>query len=134
MLNNSLQALRPPYSGELLYSFNLKSEVGPGMPHQTMWGRLSSLPGPRTFQSGLGATGKSPQLADKNVCLKMAPFSISKLPQSWKPSENTGLPKRNKGRRDSCRLCKLLFHKGSAGGLPSRDKDRAILLRTVCSE
>ena len=33
-----------------------------------MWGRLSSLPVHRTFQSGLGATGKSPQLADKNVC------------------------------------------------------------------
>jgi hypothetical protein len=33
-----------------------------------MWGRLSSLPVRRTFQSGLEATGKSPQLADKNVC------------------------------------------------------------------
>jgi len=33
-----------------------------------MWGRLSSLPVRRTFQSGFGATGKSPQLADKNVC------------------------------------------------------------------
>ena len=32
------------------------------------WGRLSSLPVRRTFQSGLGATRKSPQLADKNVC------------------------------------------------------------------
>ena len=35
---------------------------------KTMWGRLSSLPARRTFESGLGATRKSPQLADKNVC------------------------------------------------------------------
>ena len=33
-----------------------------------MWGRLSSLSVRRTFQSGLGATRKQPQLADKNVC------------------------------------------------------------------
>jgi hypothetical protein len=33
-----------------------------------MWGRLFSLPVRRTFQSGLGATGRPPQLADKKVC------------------------------------------------------------------
>jgi hypothetical protein len=30
--------------------------------------QASSLPVRRTFQSGLGVTGKSPQLADNNVC------------------------------------------------------------------
>ena len=33
-----------------------------------MWGGLSSQPVRGTFQFGLGATRKSPRLADKNVC------------------------------------------------------------------
>ena len=48
---------------------SLNSEIE-NMPFRAnpMWGGLSSLPIHRTFQSGLWATGKSPKLADKNVC------------------------------------------------------------------
>jgi len=41
-----------------------------------MWGTRSSLPVHRTFQSGIGATGKLPQLADKNVCATQAAFGM----------------------------------------------------------
>ena len=49
---------------------------------KTMWGRLPRVPVRRTFQSGLGATGKSPQLADMNVCPTEAA-----LERRWPTSE-----------------------------------------------
>jgi len=52
-----------------------------------MWGRLSSLPVRRTFQPGLGATGKSPRLADNNVCPTQAT-----LLHRWRTSEFKIMP------------------------------------------